>query len=98
VLPAADELDDFEGVVGLDVGRLPSGSGENFAVAFDGDALGAHLQNVEEGGDGQAIGDFAAISIDDDLHARALSSKAIRAPILSFDSCNFNESDIHVSF
>jgi hypothetical protein len=65
---APDELDYFKAVVGLHLRRLPLGTRENFAVALDGDAIGPHLQDVEQGGDGQAIWDFAAVSIDDDLH------------------------------
>lgn len=67
-LPPADELDDLEAVVWLDLRRLPLGARENFAVAFDGDAISAHLQHFEQGGDGQAIGNVATVSIDDDLH------------------------------
>src|SRR5690348_11606526 len=51
---AADEVDDFVGVVWLDGGFGPSGSGENVAIAFDGDALDVDAEMLDKLKDVQA--------------------------------------------
>lgn len=62
-LAATDEVDDFEGVVGLDAGFKPEGAGKDIEVAFDGDAVARHADVLEEGGDGEAVGNFTAFAI-----------------------------------
>jgi len=67
-LAAADEVDDFEGVVGLDLGFAPMGARENIEIALDGDPVAGHADVVEEGGDGEAVGNLAALAVDGDGH------------------------------
>lgn len=67
-LAAADEVDDFEDVVGLDLGLLPLGAGKNIEVALDSDAVAGHADVVEEGCDRKAVGNFVALAVDGDRH------------------------------
>jgi len=63
---AADEVDDFVGVVWLDGGFGPSGSGENVAIAFDGDALDVDAEMLDKLKDVQAVGNVAGFAVDGD--------------------------------
>jgi hypothetical protein len=49
---AADELDDFVAVAGGDSGFGPFRAGQDFEVAFDGDAASIEAQFTEKIGDG----------------------------------------------
>jgi len=63
-LSPADEMDDLEAVVGLDRGFFPPCAGEDIEVAFNRHATARHAEVFEQRRDRQAIGNFAAVSID----------------------------------
>jgi len=63
---AADEVDDFIGVVLLDARFGPLRARENVAIAFDGDALGVDAEVFKKLKDVQAVGNFAGFAVDGD--------------------------------
>ena len=64
-LAAADEVDDFVAVAGLDGSLVPLRARKDFEVAFDGDATGGKIQVLQEIGYRGARG-FAALTVDCD--------------------------------
>ena len=67
-LAAAYEMDDFVDVAGGDLGCGPAVTGEDVAVALDGDAAGGEAEMGYKIRDGEAVGDFAGFAIDGDGH------------------------------
>ena len=76
-LTAADEVDDFEAVVRLDLRVLPVSARKNIEVALDGDAAAGHAQMIEQCDDVQAIRNFAALAVNcnDHICARLTRSR-----------------------
>ena len=66
VLAAADELDDFVAVAGLEWGSEPVWAGEDLEVAFDGDAAGIEAEFAEQVHHGGAGLRGALLSVYDD--------------------------------
>src|SRR5215470_13953253 len=81
LLAAANELDNFVAVAGLDDGFLPVGTGENFKIAFDGDAAGIEAQFTKQIGHRGARTGGALLSVDRDGYHRhpSFSSRQGRA-------------------
>lgn len=73
---AADEVDDFEGVVGLDVRIAPESARKNIEIAFDGNAGSAEAEVGEKGVHGKPVGDFAYFPVDANVHCGVLSGVA----------------------
>jgi hypothetical protein len=69
-LAAAYEVDDFVAVTGMDGGVGPLRAGENFEVAFDGNAPGWEIQVAQQIGYSGALRGFSALSIDGDCLGR----------------------------
>lgn len=67
-LAAADEVDDFEGVVWLDARIKPERAGEDIEVELDGDAVARHADVIEERCDGEVVGNFTAFAVYRDRH------------------------------
>ena len=61
---AADEVDDFVGIVLLDVSFGPVRARKDVAITFNRDALCGNAQMAEQFRDIQAIGNFARFAID----------------------------------
>jgi hypothetical protein len=66
VSTAADEVDDFVGVVLLDAGFGPLRARENIAIPFNGDALGVDAEMFEKLKDVQAVWNVAGFAVDGD--------------------------------
>lgn len=78
MLPAADEVNDFVVVTGLDLRAFPLSAKQNLEVAFDGHSAGVNAEMSEQAGDSEAVGDLFVFAVDDDVHvhegrARGLS-------------------------
>jgi hypothetical protein len=61
---AADEVNDFVRVAGLDGSSLPLRARKDVAIALDRDAIRGNAQMAEQFRDIQAIGNFARFAID----------------------------------
>jgi hypothetical protein len=69
----ADEVDDFEVVSVFEDGLGPTVTGGDFAVEFDGDAVGLHIEGFDEKREGELGGgggfcEGAGVSVDVQLH------------------------------
>jgi hypothetical protein len=65
-LTAADELDDFVTVAGLDGGLRPLRARKNFEIALDGDAADRKVELLEKIDYGATLGGFALFAVDGD--------------------------------
>lgn len=70
---AADEVDDFEAVAIFEDGFRPDITGGDFAVEFDGDAVGLHVEGFDQGrqrelGGRRRVSKSALFSIDVKFH------------------------------
>ena len=71
---AADEVDDFEAVAVFEDGLRPTVAGGDFAVEFNGDAVGLHVEGCDEEREGELCGrrgfrEGAFFSVDVQFHA-----------------------------
>jgi hypothetical protein len=72
ILAPADGDDDFEAVAGGELrGRMLTFR-DDFAVAFDGDALAGIAELLDQAGDGQRFGKLAGSAVDREFHDRAI--------------------------
>jgi len=90
-LAAADEVDDFEAVVGLDLGFVPEGAGKNIEVALDGDAVTAHFEVVQQCSHIQTVGDLARISVNLDYHGAGLAGDSFCRDLMVKRISSFQE-------
>ena len=65
-LAAADEMDYFEAVAGLELRFGPAGAGKDLEIAFDGDATAFHSEVEQEAGNTFAGFCFSGFAVDDD--------------------------------
>lgn len=79
---AADEVNDLKAVASFDGGVVPSGAGEDFEVALDRNAVGAHSQVPKQRGHSQAGRDFASFSVDNNLDGSSHFASVWGAPVL----------------
>ena len=63
---AADEVDDLDAVAFAERRALPVGAAEDFAVEFDGEALGFERELFDETFDGQPSAGRVLFPVDDD--------------------------------
>ena len=81
---ATDEVDDFEAVAVFQQSPGPAVAGDYFAVQFDGDAVGLHVQGFDQGRQGKfgwrcRICEGALFSVDVKVHP-SLNSRGFRGP------------------
>ena len=87
VLPAADEVNDFEAVAVAHGCRLPHGAREDFEVVLDGDALGGQAEMRKQRGDIESVGKFAGFAVDGYGHGMAAVKRMV-APDSGFDAAS----------
>ncbi len=68
---AADEVDDFVAVFGLDAGGFPLDAGQNLEVALDGDTVCVQPERNNQGGHGEPGLDFMPYAVDGDAESFA---------------------------
>jgi hypothetical protein len=90
-LAAADEVDDFEAVVRLDLGLVPEGAGENIEIALNREAVTAHFQVVEERGHSEAVRDLAWIAVNFDHHGAGLAGDSFWRDLIVKRISSFQE-------
>jgi hypothetical protein len=65
---AAYEVDNFQTIAFREVGSLPLLAGNDAAVQLHGDAIGFHVQLVDQTGEGEGRIEIAGFAIDLQLH------------------------------
>jgi len=74
----AGERDDFEFTVGVKCGLSPGLPGNHAAVEFHRAVPGLHLQQAEQIGDGEAVGDLSLFTINTDGDHRLTVRRLLR--------------------
>src|SRR5580704_4164661 len=90
-LAAADEVDDFEAVVRLNLGFVPEAARKDVEIALDRKAVAAHFQVVEQRSDGETIGDLAQISVNLDHHGAELAGDSFWRDLIVKRTSSFQE-------